>query len=103
MAMSGCLRERLLNCKPGCYVQEQRQKPSVVKKSRLSTCFLSSSELCCPLVCDYAGNLYSKASIVEYLLWKKNKLDDSEETSHKCVLSRAFSCCASTTAFLGWQ
>lgn len=74
-------------------MQEQRQKPSVVKKNRLSACFLSSSELTLPLVCDYVGNLYSKASIVEFLLWKKNKLDDSEESQHKYVHCEQFALC----------
>lgn len=66
-------------------MQAERADPVLVRRDRLNSCHLSSVDLQPPIVSDFLGNLYTKASLLEFLLSRDHGQFSDEESEHRCV------------------
>jgi hypothetical protein len=53
-------------------VQAEQADPQLVRESKLSSCRISNEPLQQPVVCDFLGNIFSKAAVLEFLLARKH-------------------------------
>lgn len=64
-------------------VQVERADPELVRRDRLNSCHLSSADLQAPIVADFLGNLYTKASLLEFLLARDHAQFADLEAEHR--------------------
>ena len=68
-------------------MQAESADASEVRRSRLSCCHLSQEPLQRPVVADLLGNLYSKSSLLEFLLGLKHAQFACEEAKNRRAIS----------------
>lgn len=67
-------------------MQAERADPELVRRDRLNSCHLSSVDLQPPVVSDFLGNLYTKATVLEFLLARDHGQFVDVEAEHRCVV-----------------
>ena len=64
-------------------MQAERADPQLVRRDRLNSCHLSSADLQPPIIADYLGNLFSKPSMLEFLLARDHGRIADVEAQHR--------------------